>query len=145
MTDINFTPLAEGAPRQSKGGGMRGGSRKTRFYREQLMNNPGQWFIWKVGSAHGSDTGQALRTLVGVQVLTGVDRGTLDYESTAQKQEDGTYTTFVRYTGNGNNTDDIDYAPLAPRKSTGGEYEGSIVTHATIVADVVSNPFGANA
>ena len=109
----NITPLETGEPRSERLGGVRGGSRKTRFYREQLRSNPGEWFIWKKGSPHASDTSGALRTLTGINSLTGVDRSTLEFEATAQKQEDGTYTTFVRFVGSGvADTPGVTFDPL---------------------------------
>ena len=99
LRNTTFRALQEGTPRENRGGGIRGGSAKTRAYREQLQANTGKWFIWKQGTKHGSDTGQALRTLLGTQSLTGLDRSTLAYQATAQKQDDGTYTTFVRFVG----------------------------------------------
>ena len=116
MNNDNFTPLQPGEPREHRGGGIRGGSKKTRFYRDQLKSNPEKWFVWKTQSPHGSDTGQALRTLVGKQTLTGVDRSTLPFEATAQKQEDGTYTTFVRYTGEREET--VEFTPLSEKSDT---------------------------
>lgn len=99
--DDSFQPLQPGEPlAQPRGRGMKGGSPKTRFYRDQLMCNPGQWFVWKTKGPHASDSGGALRTLVGLKKLSGLDRKTLPYEATSRKQEDGTFTTFVRFVGN---------------------------------------------
>ena len=113
MTNNNITPLETGEPRSERLGGVRGGSRKTRFYREQLQGSPGKWFVWKKNSPHASDTSGALRTLTGINILTGVDRTTLDYEATAQKQNDGSYTTFVRFTGGAKvETQAVNFDPL---------------------------------
>jgi len=141
MTNTNFTPLQAGTPRENRGGGTRGGSPKTRFYREQLQANPEKWFIWKSGTSHGSDTGQALRTLMGVQNLTGVDRSTLPYQATAQKQDDGTYTTFVRFVGVDNATASVEATPLADGEGT---YVGTDEVVVEAASGVVSNPFGAS-
>jgi len=130
----DITPLPEGQPRASRKGGIRGGSTKTRFYRDQLKSNPGKWFVWKAKSPYASDSGGALRTLVGVQSLSGMDRSTLDYEATSQKQEDGTYTTFVRYRGERSDLVDNEFTPLAER-----------FVQTEKRNDVVTNPFGANA
>ena len=132
----DFTPLESGEPRTERLGGMKGGSRKTRFYREQLKANPGKWFVWKRGSKYASDTSGALRTLTGFNSLSGMDRQTLEFEATAQKQDDGLYTTFVR----ARNADDIvestdGLTPLDER------VDASAVT--TNVMSV-SNPFGVN-
>jgi hypothetical protein len=108
---------------------MKGGSRKTRFYREQLKSNPGQWFVWKKGSKYASDTSGALRTLTGFNSLSGMDRQSLEFEATAQKQDDGLYTTFVRARSEDNVVEsNEDLTPLAERTD----------------APVVSNPFGVN-
>ena len=129
-----ITPLPEGQPRASRKGGIRGGSTKTRFYRDQLKGNPGKWFVWKVKSPYASDSGGALRTLVGVQSLSGVDRSVLPYEATSQKQEDGSYTTFVRFRGENEDITKGDFTPLSERSAPAQERNG-----------VVTNPFGANA
>ena len=130
MSNTTFAPLQEGTPRENRGGGIRGGSAKTRAYREQLQANAGKWFIWKQGTRHGSDTGQALRTLIGTQSLTGLDRSTLPYQATAQKQDDGTYTTFVRFVGEDGIT-----SGSTPLAESGG-------ARASVPAE--SNPFGVN-
>lgn len=125
----DFTPLESGEPRTERLGGMKGGSRKTRFYREQLKSNPGQWFVWKKGSKYASDTSGALRTLTGFNSLSGMDRQSLEFEATAQKQDDGLYTTFVRARSEDNVVEsNEDLTPLAERTD----------------AQVVSNPFGVN-
>jgi hypothetical protein len=94
--NIQFDPLEEGEPKEQNSGGIRGGSRKTRFYRDQLTANPGKWFIWKKNGKYASETNGALRTLTGFNNLSGVDRSILPYEATARKQDDGSYTTYVR-------------------------------------------------
>jgi hypothetical protein len=94
--NLEFTPLEAEEPREQRLGGIKGGSRKTRFYREQLTANPGKWFVWKKNGKYASETGGALRTLTGLSNLSGVDRSILPYEATAQKQDDGSYTTYVR-------------------------------------------------
>lgn len=97
MNNDTFTPLEAGEPREGRSGGIKGGSKRTLFYREQLQANPGKWFIWKKNGKYASDTSGALRTLTGLSTISGIDRSELDYEATAQKQEDGSYTTFVRF------------------------------------------------
>lgn len=127
MSNDTFEPLQPGQPREENIGGIKGGSRKTRFYREQLRSNPGKWFVWKVKSPYASDTGGALRTLTGINNLSGIDRSELEFQATAQKQEDGTYTTYVRFTGETVQDEQETVAPLEARTN-----------------DVVTNPFGAN-
>lgn len=104
MSNNPFTPLVPGTPVERSRGGMRGGGVKTRFYRDQLQANPGQWFIWKADSNHGSDAGAALKTLLGVTSLRGLDRNTLAYKATTRKQENGLYTTYVCYVAENDST-----------------------------------------
>lgn len=130
----DFIPLEAGEPRESRAGGIRGGSQKTRFYREQLQANPGKWFIWKKDGKHASDTSGALRTLLGLKTIAGLDRTALDYESTAQKQDDGSYTTYVRFTGNG--VED-NFTALEER-------EEAVEVASASTGTVTTNPFGVN-
>ena len=133
MTNDNFAPLEAGEPREGRAGGIRGGSSKTRFYRDQLKSNPGKWFVWKKQGKYASDTSGALRTLSGLSSLSGVDRSTIGWQATAQKQDDGTYTTYVRFTENDNTE------PLAERSE-----DVALDTADTTTNGVVSNPFGVN-
>jgi len=86
-------------PRPRKLGGMRGGSPKTIARRQQLMNDANEWYLWKSGAKTGGDTGQALRTLIGVNSLKGMDRSALPYQATARLNETGTWDIYVRYVG----------------------------------------------
>ena len=99
MTNEQFIPLPEGEPREGLMRRSRGGTSRTHFYRDQLMSNPGKWFVWRTGKKYSTDTGVALKTLTGLPKLTGLDRKALPYQAVSQKQEDNTYTTYVRYTG----------------------------------------------
>lgn len=134
MNNNEITPLQPGDPRDTSIGGSRGGSKKTHFYREQLRSNPGKWFIWKSKSRFASDSGGALRTLTGISNLSGINRETLEFQATAQKQEDGTYTTFVRYRGEQGDLVNNEFTPLAER-----------FVQTEKRNDVVTNPFGDNA
>lgn len=92
------TPLVKADPRPRRSGGVRGGSERTIARREQLKEYPNAWFIWKENAKTGGDTGQVLRTLVGVTTLKGLDRNTLPFEATARLNEDGSsWTIYVRY------------------------------------------------
>ena len=95
----NIKPLEAESPRPRNSIGGRGQSQKTIARREQLQGNPGTWFIWKRDSKTGGDTGQALRTLTGTMAITGVDRSTLPYQSTARRNDNGAWDIYVRYVG----------------------------------------------
>ena len=100
MSDItDEMKLIKQTPRPRKMGGMRGGSAKTIARRQQLQSDPQEWYLWKANAKTGGDTGQALRTLVGLNSLKGMDRSTLPYQSTARRNDDGTWDIYVRYVG----------------------------------------------
>ena len=97
----NIKPMVKESPRprRTRAGRTGGSTAITVARRNQLKQNPGEWFVWKDGAKTGGDTGQALRTLTGDYSLKGVDRGTLAYESTARVNDNGTWTVYVRYVG----------------------------------------------
>ena len=95
----DITPLVKSNPRPRRSGGIRGGSAKTTARRQQLQSNPGEWFLWKNNATTGGDTGQALRTLMGMTSIKGLDRNTLPYQATSRLNEDGTWSIHVRYVG----------------------------------------------
>lgn len=94
-----INPMKAESPRPRNSAGGRGPSSKTIARREQLQSQPGTWFVWKEDSKTGGDTGQALRTLLGISNITGVDRSGLSYEATARMSEQSTWTIYVRYVG----------------------------------------------
>jgi hypothetical protein len=96
MNDMN--PLKAESPRPRKTG-TRGSNTKTIARRQQLMSNPGEWFLWKENSRTAGDSGQALRTLVGMSSIKGVSRKSLPYEATSRVNEDKTWNIYVRYVG----------------------------------------------
>lgn len=98
LTD-EINPMKAEKPRPRNSAGGRGPSAKTIARREQLQGHPGTWFVWKDESKTGGDTGQALRTLLGLNNITGVDRSNLSYEATARMNEQGKWTIYVRYVG----------------------------------------------
>lgn len=99
-TDVlSIKPLTKGTPRARRGGGMKGGSPATIARRQQLQTNPGEWFVWKEGAKNAADSGQALRTLMGLQTLKGIDRKTMPYEATGRINENRTWDIYVRYVG----------------------------------------------
>ena len=99
MNNSEITGLVKMDPRPRRSGGMVGGSQKTIARRDLLKSNPGDWFLWKEDAKTGGDSGQALRTLIGVITLKGVDRKTLPYEATSRMNENGTWNIYVRYVG----------------------------------------------
>jgi len=93
MNNSEITGLIKANPRPERG------RPKTIARRNLLKSNPGEWFLWKENSKTGGDSGQALRTLVGLTTLTNVDRKALAYQAMSQVNENGTYNVFVRYVG----------------------------------------------
>lgn len=95
---VSSGPMKASAPRERRAGN-RGSSIATIARREQLHNNPGEWFVWRENAKTAGDTGQALRTLLAVTSIKGLDRKTLAYQSTARINEDKTWNVYVRYVG----------------------------------------------
>jgi len=95
----NIKPLVAESPRPRNSIAGRGPSAKTIARRTQLQENPGQWFVWKKDSNTGGDTGQALRTLSGLNSLTKELRYKLPYEATARLNEQRKWDIYVRYVG----------------------------------------------
>jgi len=95
----SIKPMKAESPRPRNSVGGRGPSVKTVARRQQLQQAPGEWFVWKEGSKTGGDTGQALRTLMGINNITGVNRSSLPYEATARLSGEGVWTIYVRYVG----------------------------------------------
>jgi hypothetical protein len=91
-------PMKQEDPRPRKKG-YRGSNSRTLARRAQLTNNPGQWFVWKENAKTAGDTGQALRTLLGLTSIKGLDRKALPFESTSRVNEDKTWCVYVRYVG----------------------------------------------
>jgi hypothetical protein len=99
MSEITDTlTMKQESPRERKKG-ARGSNAKTIARRTQLMSNPGQWFLWKENAKTAGDTGQALRTLLGMASIKGLDRKSLAFESTSRVNEDKTWSVYVRYVG----------------------------------------------
>lgn len=90
--------MREEAPRERRQG-SRGSNASTITRRKQLTDNPGKWFVWKENAKTAGDSGQALRTLLGMASIKGLDRKTLAYQATARIQEDKTWNVYVRYVG----------------------------------------------
>ena len=99
MKNYELTSFIKATPRPSYRGGRKGGSQETIQRRSKLQQSPGDWFLWKENASYGSDSGQALRSLIGVLTLKGVDRNTLPYEATSRRNENGTWNIYVRYVG----------------------------------------------
>ena len=97
ITDM-VKPMRVESPRP-RHTGPRGSNSRTIARRQQLMSVPGEWCVWKESSKTAGDTGQALRTLLGLASIKGLDRKSLPYEATSRINPDKTWTIYVRYVG----------------------------------------------
>ena len=100
MNNSEITGLIKQNPRPPRSGGASyGPSAVTIARRNLLQSNPGEWFLWKENSKTGSESGQALRTLIGVVTLKGINRKTMQYEAVSRLNENGKYNIYARYVG----------------------------------------------
>jgi len=100
MNNSEITGLIKANPRPARSGGPKSGPSPVTIARRNLLkSNPGEWFLWKENSKTGSESSQALKTLIGLSTLKGIDRKTMEYQAISRLNENGTHNIYARYVG----------------------------------------------